>query len=180
MMIGCCAAAVISNQKSSISNFWRSMTIGFLLGKFLPPHRGHMYLIEQAALRCDRLTVLVCSIQREPIPGSLRYEWVRELYPQHDVQHCIDENPQYPQEHPDFWDIWVGSIRRFVPTGPDLVFSSEDYGEELAARLGARHICIDKARSVVPISGTAVRADPRAAWPWIPPQVQAYYDELGD
>ena len=155
------------------------MTTGFLLGKFLPPHFGHMYLIEQAALRCDRLTVLVCSIQREPIPGVLRYRWMRELFPQHDVRHCTDENPQYPHEHPDFWQFWVASIRRFVPTGPDLVFSSEDYGDELAARLGARHVCIDKARSIMPVSGTAVRSNPRAVWNLIPPQVRAYYEETG-
>ena len=156
------------------------MTTGFLLGKFLPPHFGHMYLIEQAALRCDRLTVLVCSILREPIPGALRYQWMRELYPQHDVRHCTDENPQYPHEHPDFWQFWVASIRRFVPTGPDLVFSSEDYGDELAARLGAKHICIDKARSIMPVSGTAVRSNPRAVWDLSPQQVQAYYEENGD
>lgn len=67
------------------------------------------------------------------------------------------------------------SIRRFVPAGPDLVFSSEDYGDELAERLGARHVCIDQARTIMPVSGTAVRADPRAVWELIPPQVQDYY-----
>ena len=44
-------------------------TTGFLLGKFLPPHRGHQYLIDFARNHVDHLTVLVCTIAREPIPG---------------------------------------------------------------------------------------------------------------
>ena len=155
------------------------MTTGFLLGKFLPPHRGHLYLIEQAVARCQRLTVLVCSIACEPIPGALRHAWVKDLCQFADVYHCTDENPQYPHESPNFWPIWIASIRRFVPIGPDLVFSSEDYGDELATRLGASHIAIDKARLAFPVSGTAVREDPRAVWHLIPPPVQAYYEALG-
>ena len=142
------------------------MTTGFLLGKFLPLHRGHMHLIETARSQVDHLTVLVCSLQREPIPGALRHAWVRALYPEVNVQHCTDENPQYPEEHPDFWDIWLASIRRFMPAGPDLVFSSELYGDELARRLGARRF---------PVSGTAVRQQPFAYWDYLPEPVRAYY-----
>jgi NadR type nicotinamide-nucleotide adenylyltransferase len=151
------------------------MTTGFLLGKFLPLHRGHMHLIETARAQVDRLTVLVCSIQSEPIPGALRYEWVRTLYPDVDVRHCSDENPQYPEEHPDFWDIWVASIRKFLPAGPDLVFSSELYGDELARRLGARHVLVDLERRRFPVSGTAVREQPGKYWDLIPEPVRAFY-----
>ncbi|HEY4720238.1 MAG TPA: adenylyltransferase/cytidyltransferase family protein, partial [Anaerolineae bacterium] len=80
------------------------MTAGFLLGKFLPVHRGHMYIIEYGRSRVDHLTVLVCSLERDPIPGELRYGWVKQLFPDANVQHCDDEIPSYPHEHPDFWD----------------------------------------------------------------------------
>jgi NadR type nicotinamide-nucleotide adenylyltransferase len=151
------------------------MLTGFLLGKFLPLHRGHMYLIEHARDRVDHLTVLVCSLKREPIPGTLRYQWVRELYPTVNVQHFAEDVPQYPEEHPDFWTIWLNVIRRFVPTGPDLVFTSETYGDRLAEILGARHVCVDLERKTFPVSGTAVRDDPFAYWDFIPPPVQAYF-----
>ena len=152
------------------------MTTGLIIGKFLPPHLGHLHLIEQARRRVDRLTVLVCSLRAEPIPGALRHRWVQELCPGVDVQHCPDENPSYPHEHPDFWDFWVRSIRRFVPHGPDVVFSSEAYGDELARRLGAgRHDLIDLGRSTYPVSGTAVRARPFEHWALIPAPVRAYY-----
>ena len=57
------------------------MTTGLVLGKFLPPHAGHLYLIETALREVDHLTVLVCSLEREPIPGALRFHWMRELAP---------------------------------------------------------------------------------------------------
>ncbi len=136
-----------------------------------------MHLIETAQRRVDHLTVLVCSLQREPIPGALRYQWVRELYPTVNVQHSTEEVPQYPEEHPDFWNIWLNIIRRYVPTGPDYVFTSEAYGDPLAAILGARHICVDIDRKIFPVSGTAVRENPRAHWALIPPPVQDYYTQ---
>jgi NadR type nicotinamide-nucleotide adenylyltransferase len=65
----------------------------------------------------------------------------------------------------------VDLIRRYAGD-VDVVFTSEDYGDELAARLQARHVCVDRARVVVPVSGTAIRADPAANWIYIPPVVR--------
>jgi HTH-type transcriptional repressor of NAD biosynthesis genes len=144
------------------------MTTGLIIGKFLPPHRGHAFLVETARARVDRLVVLVCSLAREPIPGERRAAWLREMCPGVDVRHHTDENPSWPHEHPEFWEIWTASIRRLLPIGPDLVFSSEDYGEELARRLGARHVLVDRERRAFPVSGTAVREDPLGHWPFVP------------
>lgn len=137
-----------------------------------------MHLIQYAMRRVDHLTVLVCSLEREPIPGHLRYRWVKELFPGVDVQHFAEDVPQYPEEHPDFWNIWLGVVRRYVPAGPDYVFTSETYGDRLAGILGAQHVCVDLKREVFPVSGTAVRENPRACWELIPPQVQEYYSQL--
>ena len=46
---------------------------GLLLGKFLPPHRGHQHLVDFAAACCERVTVLVCTRTDDPIPGADRY-----------------------------------------------------------------------------------------------------------
>lgn len=151
---------------------WRS---GLVLGKFLPFHMGHHYLISRALQQVDELTVLVGTLAREPIPGLLRYQWVKETFPQARVCHLTDENPQEPADHPDFWDIWVASIRRFCPVGPEVVFSSEAYGYELARRLGAIHVPVDIQRKHVPISGTMIRANPYLYWEFLPPLVRPYY-----
>jgi NadR type nicotinamide-nucleotide adenylyltransferase len=150
-------------------------TRGFLLGKFLPPHRGHQYLIEFARAYVDRLTVLVCSIEREPIPGRLRYQWMCEAFPGVELVHHTDEIPQAPEEHPQFWDIWRDSIRRHAPGRIDYVFASEDYGGRLAQELDARFVPVDIARRNIPVSGRAIRADPMAHWDELLPPVRPYY-----
>jgi NadR type nicotinamide-nucleotide adenylyltransferase len=150
------------------------MTIGVIIGKFMPPHLGHMHLIEQARRQVDELSVLVCSLPDEPIPGDVRFAWMKELRPDVRVAHVTDENPSEPHEHPDFWEIWVDTIRRRVPS-PDVIFSSEDYGEELARRLGARHVMIDMERAAFPVSGTAIRSDPFATWRFLPEVVRPWF-----
>lgn len=148
---------------------------GLVLGKFLPPHRGHQYLLDFARNYADDLTVLVCSLPREPIPGELRRRWVGEMCPAARVLHVTDENPSEPHEHPDFWPIWTETIRRRLPAGPDVVFTSERYGDELARRLGAGHVVVDPCRELVPVSGTAIRADPLGHWDDLPECVRPYY-----
>jgi NadR type nicotinamide-nucleotide adenylyltransferase len=151
------------------------MTHGMLLGKFLPPHLGHVYLAEFAARYADRLTVVVCSLRREPIPGELRFGWMRELFPLADVVHLTDELPQEPAEHPDFWDLWRTALLCVLPTKPDYVFASEHYGRRLAAELGASFVPVDWARAAVPVSGTAIRTDPMANWQYLPRCVRPYF-----
>ncbi|MFL6215686.1 MAG: AAA family ATPase [Blastocatellia bacterium] len=148
---------------------------GMILGKFMPPHRGHQRLIDFARQRVGHLTILVCSLEREPIPGRLRVEWMKEMYPDAYVIHITDDNPSEPHEHPRFWEIWTETVRRRLPTGPDVIFTSETYGDELAHRLGAQHIAVDPLRQQVPVSATAIRSDPFANWSFIPECVRPYF-----
>src|SRR5215207_783182 len=112
------------------------MTRGLVLGKFLPYHAGHAHLIRAARAEVEELVVLVCSLPGDPIPGALRYAWVRECHPDCRVVHVAEEVPQAPEDDERFWPIWTELIARRA--GPiDVVFTSEDYGDELARRLGA-------------------------------------------
>jgi len=70
------------------------VTRGLVLGKFLPYHAGHPHLIRTARAQCDELTVLVCSVRREPIPGALRFRWVRDAHPDCRVVHVAEEVPR--------------------------------------------------------------------------------------
>ncbi|QEL14665.1 AAA family ATPase [Limnoglobus roseus] len=151
------------------------MTTGMLLGKFLPPHLGHVYLGEFAGRFVDRLTIVVCSLQREPIPGELRFQWMRELFPFDNVVHLTDELPQEPVEHPDFWNLWRSALLRVLPGRPDYVFASEQYGWRLAEELGAAFVPVDGARSAVPVSGTVIRTDPAANWDYLPRCVRPHF-----
>jgi NadR type nicotinamide-nucleotide adenylyltransferase len=153
------------------------MTTGMLLGKFLPPHNGHVFLADFARHFCDRLHVLVCTLDREPIPGALRFKWLQELLPHPNVilHHVTEDLPQTPEEHPGFWPIWRDLVRRHIPESIDHVFASEPYGAKLAQVLGARFIPCDIARDLVPVSGTAIRNDPLGHWQYIPAPVRPYF-----
>jgi NadR type nicotinamide-nucleotide adenylyltransferase len=146
-----------------------------LLGKFLPPHLGHVYLCEFAGRYVDRLTVVVCSSAREPIPGALRYQWMRELFPFATVVHLTDELPQDPAENPDFWPLWKAALERVLPDRLDFVFASEDYGWKLAEVVGARFVPVDRLPSADRVSSRDIRADPMRHWERIPRCVRPYF-----
>jgi HTH-type transcriptional regulator, transcriptional repressor of NAD biosynthesis genes len=151
------------------------MSTGLVLGKFMPPHAGHLHLVEFAQAFVTDLTVVVGTLAREPIAGALRHAWMRELAPRARVLHLTDENPQDPSEHPDFWNIWESSLRRLLPHQVDYVFASEVYGEKLAQVLGAKFIPVDPQRIAVPVSGTAIREQPFAHWQHVPRAVRPYF-----
>jgi HTH-type transcriptional regulator, transcriptional repressor of NAD biosynthesis genes len=150
------------------------MSRGLVLGKFLPYHAGHAHLIRAARAQVDELVVLVCSLEREPIPGALRFRWVRDSHPDCRVVHVAEEVPQAPEDDLEFWPIWTDLIARHAGD-VDVVFTSEDYGDELARRIGARHVCVDRERLTVAASGRAVRAEPLRHWDLIPPKVRPYH-----
>ncbi len=148
---------------------------GLLLGKFLPPHRGHVYLADFARNFVEQLTIVVGTIPSEPIGGDLRFKWMTELFPECNVVHLDKDLPQEPSEHPDFWKIWQRELLNISPHKPDVVFASETYGHKLSEVLGARFIPVDPDRSIMPVSGTAVRDDPYANWDLIPSNVRSQY-----
>lgn len=150
-------------------------THGFVLGKFMPLHKGHMHLLRVASASSEALTIMVCSLPDDPISGDLRVNWVRELFPQANVVHQSTPIPQEPKEHPQFWDIWRSTIERHVPISIDAVFASEDYGWRLARELNAAFVPVDPKRAMVPVSGSTVRSDPYTHWHYLPAPVRAHH-----
>jgi HTH-type transcriptional regulator, transcriptional repressor of NAD biosynthesis genes len=151
-----------------------------VLGKFYPPHAGHHHLIRAASRESDRTTVVVLAASLESIPLADRVYWLAAEHwadPGVTVLGDIDDHPI--DLHDDtIWDLHVGVVRavlgrRAIADGEpiaariDVVFSSEDYGPELARRLGAEHVSVDPVRHQYPISGSAVRADTRTYWRWL-------------
>ncbi len=151
------------------------MTRGFLLGKFMPPHRGHMMLCDFASSYCDSLTILVCTRDIERIDGGLRAAWMREMFPAARVVHFDAEAPQEPADHPDFWRIWHDIVRQAHPEPIDFVFASESYGARLSQEVGARFVPFDPGRDAAPISASRIRQDPYANWQFLPAPVRAHY-----
>lgn len=153
-------------------------THGLVFGKFMPPTNGHLYLIDVARRSCQRLTIVVLTLKDEPIPGHLRYAWIKELYPDCTVVHHDHDMPQEPENPHDiaFYHAWRDTLRRHSPRDDfDVLFASETYGYQVAWALGIRFIPVDTARGAVQISGTALRTDPWTHWGHLHPVVRPYF-----
>jgi len=157
------------------------MTRGFLLGKFMPPHAGHVQLWEGASRLVDELTILVCWLPDDPIPGTLRMEWVNDLAPNARVVGFGEVVPQEPEESPDFWTVWRKIVKSVHPEPIDLLFAGERYGAELACHVGGRFVGLggrimeaDRA-GIGSVSATAIRTDPWRYRRWLPGPVRAFY-----
>jgi HTH-type transcriptional repressor of NAD biosynthesis genes len=162
---------------------------GLVIGKFTPYHAGHNYLLQTADAETDNLTIIVISSREYEPDVTMRKHWIAEDFPNALIRE-IDK---------DSWDLddddsagWAEATRTMLGHYPDVVFTSEDYGDSYVAELNklreaeyARsgvvwddpidHFIVDLNRKRVPISGTAIRDDPLAHLTYIPEQVRNYY-----
>jgi NadR type nicotinamide-nucleotide adenylyltransferase len=144
------------------------MTLGLVVGKFYPPHRGHKHLIDTARAQCDRLIVVLPHHPSQKIPGELRKEWLEEIHPDCEIHLVPDELDNDSEQ----WAKWTID---YLGRSPDVVFTSEDYGEPFARFMNCRHVMVDRERNTVPISGTKVRERPLEHLDFLEPCVRAYF-----
>ena len=151
---------------------------GLVVGKFYPPHAGHHALIGAAATRCAAVTVVVAPSRRESIPLELRLDWLREAHGDTPWVRFVGAYDDHPVDYDDpaVWDLHCSVFRTALGGARvDAVFSSEAYGDELARRFDAVGVCVDPERRTVPVSGTAVRADPAGHWAQLHAAVRAWF-----
>lgn len=160
---------------------------GIVFGKFLPPHKGHFWLFDAALEKCEHLTILVCAlpdvvvdgkvtVQRDSIPGWQRQAWIKKAYADKPVEVILitEENPQKPDDHFMFWDIWAETIKIYGGRA-DAIFTSEEYGNQLSAVLGIPHEKIDGHRFKYNVSASQILTDPLRYWEFIPRDVTPYF-----
>ncbi|OBV38578.1 AAA family ATPase [Janthinobacterium psychrotolerans] len=168
-----------------------------VVGKFCPLHLGHQLLLDRARQACEEL--LIVSYTKPEFPGldpARREGWLRALYPQATVV-VLDDGRlaalcaargvaprSLPHNELDDGEVhrhFMGWLCWTVLKLPvDAVFSSEGYGPGFAQVLGecyakspVAHVSVDQARTLVPVSGTAVRLDPHGQRAFLSPLVYA-------
>lgn len=145
---------------------WRT---GIVIGKFLPPHRGHSHLIQTAIVQVEQLTIIVCQRPGDFVAGWLRAEWLKDLFPTATVL-VIDDHYD-----PDDSKLWAEKTLEWLGHKPDVVFTSETYGEAYSRHLRADHVLVDLKRSAVPISATEVRSNIYENWQFLEAPVRAHF-----
>ncbi|MDJ0366002.1 AAA family ATPase [Hymenobacter sp. H14-R3] len=148
-------------------------SLGLVVGKFWPPHRGHQLLLETAAAQVAELLVLVYANPDDTThTAPTRAGWLRELYRGDDhaqgprigatrlriiaLTAADGIPPDAADDHTqrEFVRQWLARHAEAI----DVVFSSEHYGPGFAQHLGVAHVMVDEPRQQVPVSGTGLRA----------------------
>lgn len=158
--------------------------VGVVIGDFHPPHRGHEELWKFGASQVEQLIILLYSQPEDEIPGELRAAWVREMvsrFPQAFlVDHFEDTEAALPrgkeESSRDISKVWAEFLlERYKDSPPNVIFSSEPYGDYLAEYMGIEHRMFDYDRLSVPISARNIRKSPLKNWEYIPEAVRPYF-----
>lgn len=156
---------------------------GLVVGKFAPLHLGHELVIKRALGACD--SVLVLSYSNPELPGctpARRQSWLEGRFPDARVVVVPGEQAPPNEAADSLHRAFCAQISQEV-AGPrvDAVFTSETYGGGFARELGrlwgaeVAHVSVDEGRSLVPISGTALRADVHGLRRFLAPSVYASF-----
>lgn len=149
-----------------------------VLGKFYGIHRGHLYLIDTALENSEVVHVILCHNPTQTIPGELRFETLNSIYGDKIKLYLFDDTG-LPQSDigwnkDEFYSLWVPAVYKLV-NKLDVVFTSEDYGDDFAKYLGVEHFLVDKERTKYPVSGTKIRTEPFNYWKFIPDQIRPHF-----
>lgn len=164
------------------------MTVGFIGGKFLPLHLGHVYAIVYASSIVDELYVILShselrdrelcqNTKMNYIPASIRLRWLSQLTK--DMPHVKVIAIEDDQDNDHYnWAEGAQLIKQAIGKPIDTVFSSEvDYNDIFQELYpNAQHKLIDPLRTQVNISATALRTEGVFRhWEFIPDIVRPYF-----
>lgn len=164
------------------------MTVGFIGGKFLPLHLGHVYAIVHASTIVDELFVVLSHSELRDrelcqdtkvnyIPAQIRLRWLSQLTKDMPHVKVISIEDKHDNDNYD-WAEGAQLIKREIGKPIDYVFSSEIQYNDIFTELypNAIHKLIDPLRTHVNISATTIRKDGIFNhWEFIPDFVRPYF-----
>lgn len=121
------------------------------MGKFNPPHLGHVELIEAGAAQIEHLYVLLCDRPDQTLAVRQRHAWLADASPPN-VTVLVT-----PDDLPAANKPWAARALEILPTRPDVAFTSEPWGSGWAQLMGARHVHVAGPRASERISATMIR-----------------------
>jgi HTH-type transcriptional repressor of NAD biosynthesis genes len=150
-----------------------------VLGKFNPPHLGHFHLIEKAIQLSNEVNVIICWNKSQEISPYIRFEAIDKQFGDKIKIHVLNDEglPQSDKEcetKDEFYSYWVPFVQNKVK-GLDVVFTSEEYGDDFANYLGIKHHLVDIERKFIPISATQIKQNPIKYWDFIPQSIRHHF-----
>ena len=156
------------------------MRKGFVFGKFMPLHKGHIALIDFALKNCDHLSIVLCYSSNEPIKGIVRKQWLESIVKNYDTVNILcfeyDENelPNTSVSSSEVSKVWATAFKKLLPDA-DIVFASEKYAEYIGEYMNVEYLLFDEKRILVPVSATQIRENALFYWNYLPKEVRPYF-----
>lgn len=144
---------------------------GVVIGKFYPLHKGHEYLIDTAKSKVKHLYIIICGKYEEEPNPLLREQWIKEIYNKKNITVIRIVDLYDPNDS----ELWANITKGAIGCCPNIVFTSEKYGEKYANFLNCTHVMVDINRINIPISGTLIRNNPFKYWDYINPLIRQFY-----
>jgi len=162
-------------------------TVGFMGGKFLPFHLGHLYAFITASNLVDKLYIVLSYSKKRDMelclrdgikymPGEVRATWLGEAFNDiPNIEIITIEDDEWDNNYN--WEAGVAKIRQAIPERLTHVFSSENDYTTFFERFypEAKHIIIDNGRNTVNISATKLRNNIYEYWHFLPKFVRAFF-----
>lgn len=159
-----------------------------VIGKFMPMHKGHKALIDYADSQAEITTVCVLGHPSEPIPLTLRTEWVTKTYSDKfglRTRACIniiaveyDDTKLNSSSESDKQSSieWAEFLKNIITENEiDVIIGSEKYVQYMAEYLNLAYLIYDEDRNNVHISATAIKEDIVNNWDYLVPAVKQFY-----
>ena len=142
------------------------------VGKFMPFHLGHEFMIKFASNvnKSGKILILLDGTEFDTIPVSVRkglitqqlfnngIDAIIEIVHPDVVSDSYDEYGTSTDEN--FWKVWIDLFREKIEKyklKKVKFFSSDMYGQEVSKRLGCEWLPVDSKRDIFPISGSMIR-----------------------
>lgn len=154
--------------------------IGVMFGKFLPPHRGHLNTILNAATLVQKLYVVISDNKESTkklceennlceIKVSLRKQWLsQELLDMPHIKVVVLDETNIPI-YPNGWTEWARLLDKAVGEEINEFFCGEqEYVDKLNLYFPEAHVTLfDPNRTFFNISATKIRDNPHKYWDYI-------------
>lgn len=177
---------------------------GLIVGKFYPFHQGHQLLLNTALNKCLHVDMMLLYKRDEEPNYLLRKQWIEELYQKQIylekclTLHIYEDNftqkidqlknsvliEKISKEAKDLKlseiddqesQMWAQFTLEKLGYRPNIVFTSETYGQRFCKFLKTNHYLVDLQRETIPISGTMIRNNPIKHWDYLSEPLKEYY-----
>lgn len=176
---------------NSVNTNKNKKIIGIIFGKFYPLHIGHIYFIQRAYGKVNKLHIVMgyddvrdfllfknSAMSKQPtIKDRLRWLLQTFKYQKNIFIHLFNE--KNIKTYPNGWNEWSKKIKNFMfenKIHPNIIFTNEKKDiKSYLIYLKIKTILIDPKRSFINISGSQIRHDPFFYWSYIPIEVKPFF-----